>query len=315
LDNLICRRQCFCLGQVPAARVLPLSRLEAAEAPCYKFNSVKTGRSHKSQKESATIPELKGRSLHFEIGTQSDQGRIRPSNEDSFIADSRINLYLVADGMGGHAAGEIASRIAAAAVQEAVAAQIVPDVPPEEVLRTAAELANCRIYESQLENVAYTGMGSTLTALTFRNNHYYIAHVGDSRAYRLRNGKLDQLTKDHSYVWPLFEKGALRKSELSTHPCKNLLTRAVGTHPEVGVDIEHGETCEDDVYLICSDGLTDAVPDESIQEILSERSKSARELGHDLVSAANAAGGPDNITVVVVRLENSKPSNSKPARQ
>jgi PPM family protein phosphatase len=244
--------------------------------------------------------------VHFEFGTQSDEGKVRPSNEDSFIADPQTNLYLVADGMGGHAAGEIASKIAATAVQEVVTAQTIQDVPLEEILRSAAELANYRIYESQRETPEYTGMGSTLTALAFRNNHYCIAHVGDSRAYLLRDGDLDQLTEDHSYVWPLFEKGILRKSELSTHPCKNLITRAVGTHPQISVDIREGSVREEDVYLLCSDGLTDAVPDESIRQILSERGKSAGELGHTLVDAANAAGGPDNITVVVVRLVGKK---------
>jgi PPM family protein phosphatase len=253
--------------------------------------------------------------VHFEFGTQSDQGKVRLSNEDSFIADPQINLYLVADGMGGHAAGEIASKIAASAIQEVMAGQTVQDVPLEEVLQSAAELANYRIYESQRETPEYSGMGSTLTALAFRNSHYCLAHVGDSRAYLLRNGSLDQLTEDHSYVWPLFEKGLLKKSELSTHPCKNLITRAIGTHPQVSVDIEQGDVREEDVYLICSDGLTDAVPDESIREILSERNKSAHELGQTLVDAANAAGGPDNITVVVVRLESNKPAKRKTARQ
>jgi PPM family protein phosphatase len=276
---------------------------------------VKTGRSHPSLKKSATIPNVKGRPVHFEFGTQSDQGKVRLSNEDSFIADPQINLYLVADGMGGHAAGEIASKIAASAVQEVMAGQTVQDMPLEEVLQSAAELANYRIYESQRETPEFSGMGSTLTALAFRNNHYCLAHVGDSRAYLLRNGSLDQLTEDHSYVWPLFEKGLLKKSELSTHPCKNLITRAIGTHPQVNVDIEQGDVREEDVYLICSDGLTDAVPDESIREILCERSKSAPELGQTLVDAANAAGGPDNITVVVVRLESKKPAKPETARQ
>lgn len=253
--------------------------------------------------------------MHYEFGTQSDQGKVRHSNEDSFIADCQINLYLVADGMGGHAAGEIASKIAATAVREVMAAQMVQDVPLEEVLRSAVELANYRIYESQREIPEYTGMGSTLTALVFRNNHYYIAHVGDSRAYLLRDGSLDQLTEDHSHVWPLFEKGILKKSELPMHPCKNLITRAVGTHPQVSVDIEQGDVREGDVYLLCSDGLTDTMTDENIFEILSTRGKTAREMVRTLVDAANAAGGPDNITVVVVRLEDKKPAEPKTEKQ
>jgi PPM family protein phosphatase len=240
--------------------------------------------------------------VHLEFGAQSDQGRVRASNEDSFIADPRINLYLVADGMGGHTAGEIASKIAAAAMHEVVAAQMIQARPMEEVLRSAAEFANQRIYDSQRETPEYAGMGSTLTALAFRNNHYCVAHVGDSRAYLLRDGDLNQLTEDHSYVWPLFEKGILKKSELSAHPRKNLITRAVGTHTQVSVDIQQGSVQEEDVYLLCSDGLTDAVQDENIRELLSQRSKSAREVSQTLVEAANAAGGPDNITVIIIRL-------------
>jgi PPM family protein phosphatase len=239
--------------------------------------------------------------LYFEIGTLSDQGKVRPSNEDSWVADAKLNLYLVADGMGGHAAGEIASRIAAEAVMETVIAGA--DVPAEENLRAAAETANSRIYESQCQTIEYAGMGSTLTALQFHDNCYVIAHVGDSRAYLLRDGTLHQLTRDHSFVWELFEKGVVKKDDLSAHPCKNLITRAIGTHPHVSVDIEQGEFQEGDIYLLCSDGLTDSVPDETIRSVLSERSSSAQEMGQALTDAANAAGGPDNITVVVVRLE------------
>jgi serine/threonine protein phosphatase PrpC len=149
----------------------------------------------------------------------------------------------------------------------------------------------------------FAGMGSTLTALSICNEKYYIVHVGDSRAYLLREGALEQLTRDHSLVWQLYENGVLKKEELSSHPQKNLITRSIGPHPQVEVDIEEGEACEGDTYLLCSDGLTDMVPDEQIRKILSEIDKSPMQIGEALVEAANNQGGVDNITVVVVRID------------
>jgi len=204
--------------------------------------------------------------------------------------------------MGGHAAGEVASRIASTTLQELLTNTGSPGDSAES-LRAAALAANCRIYEAQRQNPEYQGMGSTLTALTVRGSKYYIAHVGDSRAYLLRDGTLDQLTRDHSVVWHLYESGVLRKEDLSKHPQKNLIIRSIGPHPQVEVDIESGEARERDVFLLCSDGLTDVLTDQAIHRILSDSTRSPQELAEVLVSAANAGGGPDNVTVVVVRLE------------
>lgn len=240
--------------------------------------------------------------MHIRYGSQSDQGRIRTSNEDSFIVNGRNKLFLVADGMGGHAAGEVASRIASTTLQELLA-NTGSQGDSAEALRSAAQAANSRIYEAQRQNPEYQGMGSTLTALMVRGSKYYVAHVGDSRAYLLRDGTLDQLTRDHSVVWHLFESGVLRKEDLSKHPQKNLIIRSIGPHPQVEVDIESGEAHERDVFLLCSDGLTDVLTDQAIHRILSDSNKSPQELADVLVSSANAGGGPDNVTVVVVRLE------------
>jgi protein phosphatase len=188
-------------------------------------------------------------------------------------------------------------------MENLVAGVEASDEDLEDVLRTAAEGANARVYESQAENPELAGMGSTLTALSFRDRRYYIAHVGDSRAYLLREGVLDQLTRDHSLVWHLYESGVLRKDELSSHPQKNLITRSVGPHSHIEVDVERGEAREGDVYLLCSDGLSDVVPDEKIRVILSDSRRSPQEMCNQLVDLANEAGGPDNITAVVVRLE------------
>jgi protein phosphatase len=227
---------------------------------------------------------------------------VRTSNEDSFAADPERRLFLVADGMGGHAAGEVASSIAAATVKEVMGISRPPGGKIEDVLLLAAREANGRIYEAQRKRADLSGMGSTLTIMSFADTSYYIAHVGDSRAYLLREGVLEQLTRDHSLVWHLFESGVLRKDELSSHPQKNLITRSIGPHPQVEVDLECGQAREEDTYLLCSDGLTDVLSDEVILQMLSQPDMSPQQLGDALVSAANRMGGPDNITVVVVRL-------------
>ena len=241
--------------------------------------------------------------MHIKHGSQTNQGRVRTSNEDSFVANPGAGLFLVADGMGGHAAGEIASQLASSTVESCVAtgASSVEDFP--DMLRRAAQEANQRVFEAQQQDRALSGMGSTLTVLFLREDKYYIAHVGDSRAYRLRDGNLEQLTRDHSLVWHLYENGVLRKSDLSTHPQKNLITRSIGSHSQVDVDLEQRKACAGNVYLLCSDNLTNEVTDEGIHGILNARLSQPQQMADLLVDAANHAGGPDNITVVVVRIE------------
>lgn len=204
--------------------------------------------------------------------------------------------------MGGHAAGEVASSIAAATVKEVIGIIRPPGDKIEDMLLLAAREANGRIYEAQRKRADLSGMGSTLTIMSFADTSYYIAHVGDSRAYLLRDGVLEQLTRDHSLVWHLFESGVLRKDELSSHPQKNLITRSIGPHPQVEIDLECGQAREGDTYLLCSDGLTDVLSDEVIRQMLFHPDMSPQQLCDALVSAANRKGGPDNITVVVVRL-------------
>jgi len=241
--------------------------------------------------------------LHIRYGIQTNQGKTRNSNEDAYAASLTKKLFLVADGMGGHAAGEVASQMAAATMEQLLEAPEGPDDDPEELLRSAAEGANARVYESQLRNPELAGMGSTLTALSICDRNYYVAHVGDSRAYLLRDGVLEQITRDHSLVWQLYENGVLRKDELSSHPQKNLITRSIGPHPYIEVDVERGEARIGDAFLLCSDGLSDVVPDATIREVLSQTDTTPQRMCERLVALANEAGGPDNITAVVVRLE------------
>jgi len=204
--------------------------------------------------------------------------------------------------MGGHAAGEVASHLAASTIEE-VLSHAEPDSNPEEILHFAVQNANTRVYDAQVNQFEYRGMGSTLTLLMIHDSRFYLAQVGDSRAYLLRNGNLVQLTRDHSVVWQLYEDNLITKDDLSRHPRKNLITRSIGTHPQVEVDILNDEIHEDDAFLLCSDGLTDVLSDREIQKALSTDGKSPQEICDLLVNAANAGGGPDNITVVMIRIK------------
>jgi serine/threonine protein phosphatase PrpC len=239
--------------------------------------------------------------LHIEFGSRSDQGKVRDSNEDTCIVNIQHKTFIVADGMGGHAAGEVASQIAASTIEEFLAEENTAS-NPDEWLNLAVQRANSRVYETQIRQHEFRGMGSTLTILTFSDARFHIAQVGDSRAYLLRRSNLKQLTRDHSVVWPLYENGILTKEDISRHPQKNLITRSVGTYPQVEVDIQNDTACEGDIFLLCSDGLTDVLTDQDISRTLSSRDKTPQELAELLTNAANEAGGPDNITTIVIRL-------------
>jgi PPM family protein phosphatase len=243
--------------------------------------------------------------LRIEYGARSDPGRVRASNEDSYIAGINSAIFLVADGMGGHAAGEIASQIAASTVEEVVSGKTV-DSNMEDLLRLAVQKANASVYETQKLKPECRGMGSTLTVLTFLDNRYFVAQVGDSRAYLFRNKTLSQLTRDHSLVWPLYESGILTKDDISRHPQKNLITRSIGTQPQVEADLQKGEALEGDVFLLCSDGLTDVLSDQEIEQMISYTDRHPQALSELLINAANAGGGPDNVTAVVVCLAPDK---------
>lgn len=247
----------------------------------------------------------------IEYGVQTDRGFRRANNEDTAAAAKNGVWFLVADGMGGHAAGEVASQLAASTLAELLGDGSILDSNPEQVLRRAAQEANTRLFEMQQRRPECAGMGTTLTLLAFCRNRYYIAHVGDSRGYLLRDGLLRQLTKDHSVVWQLFEDGTLSKKELSRHPNKNLITRSIGTHLQAEIDIEENEVRQGDIFLLCSDGLTDVVPDEVIREILSDGGKSPQQLCAGLVTSALDAGGPDNVSSVVVRLRSALGSEKR----
>ncbi len=226
----------------------------------------------------------------------SDTGRQREANEDSYF--SRAPLFAVADGMGGAQAGEVASRMAVEAferVDEDSAA-------PEELLRRTAQEANREIFELAQGDSSRSGMGTTLTAALLHGDEISFGHVGDSRAYVFREGKLKQITNDHSLVEELRRQGKLTRDQAAEHPQRSVITRALGPEPAVDVDTMTFSARAGDVFLLCSDGLTTMLDDEDVAAILA-REDELPMAGRRLVRAANDRGGRDNITVVLFRLE------------
>ncbi len=231
---------------------------------------------------------------HFE---RTDTGRQRRGNEDAFYA--RAPLFAVADGMGGAQAGEVASHLAVEVLEQGL-----PDGAGsvEERLRARVSEANERIMESAQADDARAGMGTTLTVAYVGEDELTVAHVGDSRLYRLRDGTFERLTDDHSLVEELVRQGKLTPEEADEHPQRSIITRALGAEEGVEADSATWAGRHDDVYLICSDGLTSMVPEARVAEVLAG-APSLSAAGRALIDAANDAGGRDNITVVLFRLE------------
>jgi PPM family protein phosphatase len=227
---------------------------------------------------------------------RTDTGRQRSENEDSLFV--RAPIFVVADGMGGAQAGEVASKTAADAFD-----RDLPDGPPEYFLRETIEAANRRIHELAREDPSRAGMGTTITAaiVDAQKEEVAIGHVGDSRAYRLRRGKLEQLTRDHSLVEEMRRKGQITDAQAEDHPQRSIITRALGPEPEVEVDLQTVPAAPGDVFLLCSDGLTTMVDEGRIASVLAS-TPSIRDAVRNLVDEANGAGGRDNITALGFRL-------------
>jgi PPM family protein phosphatase len=227
---------------------------------------------------------------------KTDTGRQRHANEDSYFA--RSPLFAVADGMGGAQAGEVASRIAAGAFERS---SVSEEEPAETQLERIAQRANGEIHKLAQEDSSRAGMGTTLTAAMFRDGEVSLSHVGDSRAYVLRDGQLKRLTKDHSLVEELRRQGRLTEEEAEEHPQRSIITRALGPEPNVNVDTMTFPARDGDVFLLCSDGLTTMVSDDQIRNIL-VNARSLRSAVKELIDAANSGGGRDNITAVAFRV-------------
>ncbi|MDX6606773.1 MAG: family protein phosphatase [Solirubrobacterales bacterium] len=228
---------------------------------------------------------------------KTDTGRQRHANEDSYFA--RAPLFAVADGMGGAQAGEVASRIAASAFERRQ--RLSREEPAEGQLEEIAQTANREIHQLAQEDSSRAGMGTTLTAAMVRGDEVALGHVGDSRAYVLRDGQLKRLTKDHSLVEELRRQGRLTEEQAEEHPQRSIITRALGPEPSVNVDTMTFAARDGDVFLLCSDGLTTMVSDDEIRQILVE-SRTLRGAVNKLVEAANRGGGRDNITAVAFRV-------------
>jgi serine/threonine protein phosphatase PrpC len=225
----------------------------------------------------------------------SDLGRQRQGNEDNYFV--RAPLFVVADGMGGAQAGEVASEMAVESFDRGL-----PDASPADGLVRVIEDANRRIHERSRAEAQRAGMGTTVTAAYVGENDVTIAHVGDSRAYVLRNGELERLTRDHSLVGELVARGKLTEEQAETHPQRSVITRALGPEPDVQVDVQVYQARAGDVFMVCSDGLTSMVPEVRVRELL-EGADSLEQAGRELIAAANDAGGRDNITVILFRLD------------
>jgi PPM family protein phosphatase len=238
---------------------------------------------------------------------RTDTGRQRSENEDSLFV--RAPIFVVADGMGGAQAGEVASKAAADAFD-----RDLPEGSPELFLRETIEAANRRIHELARADPSRAGMGTTITAaiVDAQTEEVGIGHVGDSRAYRLRRGKLERLTRDHSLVEEMRRKGQITDAQAEDHPQRSIITRALGPEPEVDVDVQTVPASPGDVFLLCSDGLTTMVDEARIAAVLTA-AESMREAVRSLVDEANGAGGRDNITALAFRLgDAAAPLGEKP---
>lgn len=226
----------------------------------------------------------------------TDTGRQRSANEDSVFV--RAPLFVIADGMGGARAGEVASKTVVDAFDRPL-----PQAPPERVLRETIEGANRTVYSLARKDPNLSGMGTTTTAaiLDAGADEVAIGHVGDSRAYRLRRGKLERLTRDHSLVEEMRRKGQLTEAQAEDHPQRSIITRSVGPEPEVDVDLQTVAAQAGDVFLLCSDGLTTMLDDEHIERLLA-RATSMPNAVRALVDEANRAGGRDNISVIAFKV-------------
>jgi len=239
-------------------------------------------------------------------------GRQRQHNEDSYLVADEAKLFLVADGMGGHAAGEIASRIAVDSISEFILHTkeddgTWPHAYDEHFKRStnrlmaAVRLANTRVLEAMRKDARLRGMGTTVVACLADGETMSVAHVGDSRAYMIRNNQLQRITNDHSWVFEQVQAGMLTEAEAEKHPLRNVITRALGGALQVTPDASEIEVKEGDVFLLCSDGLTGMVPEDEILKVVTQSNDDLEKACQKLIEEANERGGLDNVTAILVK--------------
>jgi serine/threonine protein phosphatase PrpC len=236
----------------------------------------------------------------MEAAGLTDVGRVRSANEDAYGLCPEAGLFVVCDGMGGAAAGEVASQTSVMTVTETLCKPEAAD-DPRQALESGITEANRRVFSRGEREPSLHGMGTTLVSLLVREGCVWIAHVGDSRCYRFRAGKLERMTQDHSLVDEQVRLGQMTPAEAEMSPLRNVITRAIGTREMVAPDIEEVVTEQGDLFLLCSDGLTKEVSDSRLAELLQD-SSDLQGLCRRLIEDANAAGGSDNITAVAVRI-------------
>lgn len=253
---------------------------------------------------------------NLKIAGKTDTGKKRKNNEDYFLVESDLGFMVVADGMGGHASGEVASRLASTLCTEQLKRALrtghVPiffHVPPDPkldprslILGDCVKFSNSAVFEAAAKNPENKNMGTTLVAALWLDNKLAVAHVGDSRLYVFREGDLTQCTVDHSFVQEQIDRGLLKPDDAEKSDMKNLLTRSVGISEDVDVDIKEIDLRPGDFILLCSDGLTKMIPDKDISGVF-EREKDPNSIVENLIKKANEAGGIDNVTAVVARVE------------
>jgi PPM family protein phosphatase len=255
----------------------------------------------------------------LEIASATHTGMVRSHNEDAIAADGGVGLAVLADGMGGYNAGEVASGIAVALITSEMR-QAIPktnlhalsqeegDLQAVRMLKGVVTKTNTSIFESANSQPQYAGMGTTLVVALFRDNRVSVAHIGDSRLYRMRDERLDQVTRDHSLLQEQIDSGMLSKEAARRSQNKNLVTRALGIEPEVEPEIHTYDAQPGDIYLLCSDGLNDMVEDEDIELTLNAMGSNLPLAANQLVQMANDNGGRDNISVILVKIVRDFPA-------
>ncbi len=250
--------------------------------------------------------------MKLECAVATDVGKRREKNEDNHLVNERIGLFVVADGMGGHVGGELASRLAVDTIGQVLqqlyddpemTLQSSEEIKPGDCkawLRYAIQVANLKIFEEAVKNPGLRGMGTTTVAILFQDDKIFYANVGDSRIYRIRNKKIEQLSQDHSLVGEQMRAGMIAPEEVRGHRLKNIITRSVGFQAEVEVDIDSRSTKKGDLFILCSDGLSNPLSDKELLTIA--ENNLLQQVCQRYIDIANERGGEDNITVIVLKV-------------
>ncbi len=231
----------------------------------------------------------------------TDAGKVRTNNEDYFLLNEEKGVFVIADGMGGHNGGEIASRIAVESFWTYVQSELHENSVIAQVVCNGIRQANREVFKKAQSDKTLRGMGTTMDVCFFKDAQLITFHVGDSRIYRFRGGTLQQLTTDHSFVEHLIESGEITREEAAVHPNRNVITRAVGSEPTVLIDVAEHEVASGDRYFMCTDGLSNLVSDSEIAEVLNSNIP-LKEQAERLISIANEKGGTDNSTVLIIEI-------------